>query len=119
MEPETNHETKLWGELINEKYAEFLDAGNQHFNANLPISATLVGLATEAMELIYATVGLLNNIGVDGQGIFDAIHEANMNKIDSELGHVKKDYDGKILRPHGWKPADISKVIYPEEDNSE
>ena len=93
--PKFNEESSLWKDLIYEEFKELMNANN------------LVEVASEAIDLIYVTIGLLNNLGVDGQKIFEAIHAANMRKTP-----VTKRADGKILKPEGWQPANIEEIIY-------
>ena len=49
--------------------------------------------------------------GNDLSKIFDEVHEANMRKKDPATGKFIKREDGKILKPKGWYPADIMKVV--------
>uniref|UniRef100_A0A6H1ZNM6 Phosphoribosyl-ATP diphosphatase n=1 Tax=viral metagenome TaxID=1070528 RepID=A0A6H1ZNM6_9ZZZZ len=93
--PKFNEESGLWKDLIFEEFKELMNAGN------------LVEVASEAVDLIYVTVGLLNNLGINGQKVFDAIHAANMKKLP-----IRKREDGKVLKPDGWKPADVRSIIY-------
>ena len=44
--------------------------------------------------------------------IFELVHAANMKKIDKDSGKVlRREEDGKILKPDGWQPADLREVI--------
>jgi len=43
--------------------------------------------------------------------IFDEVHSANMRKKDIESNSFIRREDGKILKPDGWYPADIVKVV--------
>jgi hypothetical protein len=38
----------------------------------------------------------------------------NFAKIDSLTGRVRKREDGKILKPVGWRPPELSKYINKE-----
>jgi predicted HAD superfamily Cof-like phosphohydrolase len=48
--------------------------------------------------------------GVDLDGIFQVVHQANMNKRFPD-GLFHKREDGKILKPDNWKEADIVSEI--------
>lgn len=112
VEDEFNNynEWYMWVKLINEEHAELSEA-ILHYNdwANDSAYAT-ADIASEAIDLIYVTCGLLNNMGIDGMKVFNAIHKANMDKVGKD-GKVLKNKDGKVLKPEGWKPADIRKII--------
>lgn len=115
-------ELYLWAKLIDEEYIELNEAIRDFinpFNTSIDPEDTLVNVSSEAIDLIYVTLGLLNNLGVNGQDVFDAIHKANMDKVGVD-GKVIKNSDGKVLKPDGWKPADIKAVIFDiKEDISE
>ena len=49
--------------------------------------------------------------GIDLSRIFNAVHQANMDKKDPETGKFILREDGKVLKPKGWKPADILQVV--------
>jgi len=49
--------------------------------------------------------------GIDLSKVFDAVHQANMDKKDKKTGKFIKRDDGKILKPEGWKPANIVDVL--------
>ena len=102
---EGNKETILWRELIKEEYWELLEALE---NAETGVE-NYTAAVHEAIDLIYVTVGLLNNLGVDGEACFNCIHEANMRKCVN--GKVERRKDGKIQKPVGWKPANLKEVI--------
>jgi predicted HAD superfamily Cof-like phosphohydrolase len=100
----------LWSKLINEGHSELSEAILNSFNINRSMEEDPdVAIASEAIDLIYVTCGLLNNMGIDGQAVFDAIHDANMSKVIN--GKVLKNKDGKVLKPEGWKKADITEVL--------
>lgn len=46
--------------------------------------------------------------------MYDAIHKANMEKINPNTGKVDKITEGpktgKVKKPNGWKPADVAKI---------
>lgn len=49
--------------------------------------------------------------GIDLSKVFDAVHQANMDKKDKKTGKFIKRDDGEILKPEGWKPANIVDVL--------
>lgn len=67
-------------------------------------------IADQADALVDAWYYMLNSAckkGMDLSSVFDVVHKANMDKRDKETGKFIKRDDGKILKPKGWKPADI------------
>lgn len=98
---ETNKETKLWKNLIQEEFVELMVALKD---------PNIESTVHEAIDLIYVTMGLINNLGVDGEACFSAIHNANMKKKIN--GKIIKREDGKILKPKNWKRANLKSIIF-------
>jgi predicted HAD superfamily Cof-like phosphohydrolase len=42
---------------------------------------------------------------------WEEVIRSNMDKVDPETGMVRKRSDGKILKPEGWKPPNLSDLI--------
>lgn len=42
---------------------------------------------------------------------WDAVTLSNLRKIDLKTGKVRRRSDGKVLKPEGWKPPDIQKIL--------
>lgn len=58
--------------------------------------------------------------GVDLSKIFDIVHESNMAKRDPKTGKfIRRESDGKILKPEGWKAPDITAEIIRQHQHSE
>lgn len=56
--------------------------------------------------------------GINLSRIFDLVHEANMNKRDPmSKKFLRRQPDGKILKPHNWTPPDITKEIIHQKKN--
>lgn len=58
--------------LLKEEFKELID----EIEAN-----NLEGIAVEGVDLVYVVVGALVTYGIPFNVVFDAIHEANMNKL--------------------------------------
>jgi predicted HAD superfamily Cof-like phosphohydrolase len=68
-------------------------------------------MAADAMaDMLYFLHGTALVSGVPLQAVFSAVHGANMAKLGPN-GEVLRRADGKILKPKGWKPADIGEVL--------
>lgn len=107
-QPGVNTETILWERLIREEFVELQDA-LQSFSVTHSANH-LADVAKESIDLIYVIAGLLNNLGVNGDEIFDAVHKSNMAKVGID-GRVTKRPDGKVLKPEGWQSPDILGII--------
>lgn len=67
-------------------------------------SKSEVEIADGYADVIYAAMtGLLNLAGRDkAEQIFQAVVDANSSKVDGSLGPVRRDENGKILKPAGF-----------------
>lgn len=92
----------LYRNLMVEEYSEFIAAGNKHDE---------VEMLDACMDLIWVTLGFCHMKGYDVAGAWDEVLKTNMAKVDPETGKVKRRLDGKILKPEGWKPPDLTKFV--------
>ena len=91
--------TLIWEEF-NEVMAEFDKA--RAAGQVLELSNLLHELA----DLLYVTYGTFVACGVDADAVFAEVHRANMQKSSG-----KRREDGKILKPEGFKSADVRGVL--------
>lgn len=74
-----------------------------------------VEIADGYADIIYAAMtGLLNLVGREkAEQIFQAVVDANSSKVDGSLGPVRRDENGKILKPEGFTPPNekIKKIL--------
>lgn len=84
---------------VNEELLETWDAINI-------LSQTDVEIADGYADTIYAAMtGLLNLAGREkAERIFQAVVDANSSKVGGSLGPVRRDENGKILKPAGFVP---------------
>jgi predicted HAD superfamily Cof-like phosphohydrolase len=66
------------------------------------------------IDILVVTVGAVQSLGVDGEGAWKEVMSTNFAKIDSLTGRVRKREDGKVLKPVGWRPPELSKYINQE-----
>jgi predicted HAD superfamily Cof-like phosphohydrolase len=66
------------------------------------------------IDIMVVTVGAVQSLGADGEGAWKEVMSTNFAKIDSLTGRVRKREDGKVLKPLGWKPPELSKYINQE-----
>lgn len=68
----------------------------------------LAAMAQENADVRYIAHGNDLAMGVDGR-VFDAVHAANLAKAPN--GVVTRRPDGKVVKPEGWRPPDVVRVL--------
>lgn len=89
--------------LIREEYVEVNEVIEMLASGE---SDDMARLIHELCDLLYVAYGAILACGVDPDPVFDEVHQANMRKLDGP-----RRADGKILKPKGWQPADVEKII--------
>jgi len=97
---ETN--ASLYVNLIAEEYNEFIQALNANDN---------VEQLDACMDMIWVILGYCHTKKFDIRGAWNEVLRSNMSKIDPKTGKVTLREDGKILKPEGWEPPDLSKYV--------
>jgi len=92
----------LYKELIHEEYKEFVDAIKNEDD---------VEELDACMDMIWVILGYCRMKKFNWDGAWTAVAESNLSKIDKTTGKVIRREDGKILKPEGWKPPDLSKFV--------
>lgn len=98
--PDSEFERALRIKLMTEEMKEYEQA--EHNN-------DLNNLAVELADIIYIACGTAVSYGIPLDEVFNAIHQANMNKLVD--GKVIRREDGKIKKPDSWQPADIAGIL--------
>jgi predicted HAD superfamily Cof-like phosphohydrolase len=88
--------------LIDEEYTELQEA----LNANNRLEQL-----DALIDILVVTMGAIRAGGFDSEGAWREVMRTNMAKIDPFTGKVRKREDGKVLKPDGWKPPDLSAFI--------
>lgn len=86
--------------LLSEEFVEYNAA--EHDNNFIEVADALA-------DLIYIACGTAASYGIPLNAIFEEVHRSNMAKLVD--GKPLKREDGKIIKPEGWKPPDIEKII--------
>jgi len=60
------------------------------------------------IDILVVTMGAIRAAGWDGEGAWQEVMRTNFAKIDPETGKVRKRDDGKVLKPEGWTPPNLS-----------
>jgi predicted HAD superfamily Cof-like phosphohydrolase len=93
---------KLYLGLIEEEYKELKEAINNHDQLE-----TLDAL----IDILVVTVGAIHSAGYDSEGAWKEVMQTNFAKIDRDTGKVRKREDGKVLKPLGWTPPNLTPFL--------
>lgn len=83
-------------DLIVEEYGELLA---EHTAEDFDIKKA----AKEATDLLYVTYGYIQELGVDPDLTFKAVHESNMSKLGDDGKPIYRE-DGKVMKGPNYKP---------------
>jgi NTP pyrophosphatase (non-canonical NTP hydrolase) len=95
-------QARMYMGLIDEEYVELDEAIERK---------DIVEMADALTDMIVVIIGAGLSMGLDMEAIWDEVMLSNFRKIDPETGKVIKREDGKTLKPEGWKPPNIRKII--------
>ena len=93
---------KLYLNLIKEEFQELMDAN---------IANDEIERLDACMDLIWVVLGYCIAKGYDVNGAWNEVALSNLKKINKATGKVIKNEAGKVMKPEGWKPPDLSKFI--------
>jgi predicted HAD superfamily Cof-like phosphohydrolase len=91
----------LYVSLIEEEAGELAEAIASHDQVE-----TLDAL----IDILVVTIGAIHSMGSDAEGAWKEVMSTNFAKI-GEDGKVRKREDGKVLKPVGWVPPNLTKFI--------
>lgn len=92
---------KLRLDLLREEVAEFVEALE---------SGDVAAIAREGADVEYVVHGTMVRLGVDLDAAFREVHRANMSKAGPDGMFLIRE-DGKILKPDGFTPPDMSCAV--------
>jgi predicted HAD superfamily Cof-like phosphohydrolase len=109
---------QLRGKLIYEECEEVMEAlGARRVIGDtaweFPNQVDLIGLADGLADLTYVVVGTALEFGIPLDRVWDEVQRSNMAKRGPD-GTVKFREDGKVEKPEGWTPPDISTAVLGE-----
>lgn len=96
---------KMYLDLIQEEYTELFDA--YHANDRVEQLDALI-------DILVVTMGAIRAGGFDGEGAWQEVMRTNFAKIDPDTGKVRKREDGKVLKPEGWQPPNLTPYLEKE-----
>lgn len=94
-------QANLYIDLIIEEFKELMHAFGNRDN---------VEIADACADLKWVIEGLEHTLKIPQQEVWDEVARSNLSKI-SPTGKVIKREDGKVLKPEGWTPPNIKKII--------
>ena len=89
----------LYSHLIEEEYDEFLFSMNDEEALDA------------CMDLIWVILGYCYMKGWNVDGAWNEVARSNLAKIDSKTGKVLKSFDGKVMKPKGWKAPNLKPFL--------
>ena len=90
---------KMYLSLIDEERQELQEAVE---------ADDLVEQLDALIDILVVTIGAIHSAGFDGEGAWKEVMATNFAKVDRETGRVRKREDGKVLKPVGWTPPDLT-----------
>lgn len=67
--------------------------------------------ADALVDIDYYNLNGAAKVGFNEDDVFDAVHEANMNKRSKEDGQFHRNQEGKVIKPAGWQEPDIKALV--------
>lgn len=66
-----------------------------------------------AIDSIVVAIGFLHSLGISCDEAWDAVHAANMRKVDGSLGPIVRRHDDQIGKPEQWfgPEAELAKLV--------
>ena len=92
----------MYKSLIEEEFKELQEAHD--------MEAELDAL----IDILVVTIGAIHSAGFDAEGAWKEVMRTNFAKIDNETGKVRKREDGKVLKPLGWTPPNLTPFLRKE-----
>lgn len=103
----------LYLDLVREEIGELEEAMAAYHSAeNQQDEQVAKADALDAIcDSIWVLVGLGRVMNLPVEWGWDCVALSNARKVDPELGTVLRDDHGKIMKPPGWRPPNMLRVI--------
>ena len=95
----------MYVKLIDEEHQELLEA---------TLSDDRVEQLDALIDILVVTIGAIHSFGADSEGAWKEVMSTNFAKIDRDTGKVRKREDGKVLKPLGWVPPNLTSFLKKE-----
>lgn len=103
----------LYHDLVREEVGE-LEEAMAAFNAS-ETEAEEIQAKADALDAIcdsiWVLIGLARTMDLPLEAGWDAVASTNLKKIDPVLGTVRRDENGKIMKPERWVPPNMVRLI--------
>jgi len=99
---------EMYKNLIEEEYHELMAAENKNDR---------VEELDALIDILVVTIGAIHSMGADAEGAWKEVMRTNFAKIDKDTGKVRKREDGKVLKPVGWTPPNLTPFLEKETNN--
>lgn len=70
-----------------------------------------VGFLDADLDLAWVSIGAALAMGANVEGGFAEVNRSNQAKINPATGQMLKDENGKVMKPEGWKPPDLTPFV--------
>jgi len=94
-----------------DQYRMYLDLIDEEYNELKAGIADDVEALDALIDILVVTIGAIHSAGFDAEGAWKEVMQTNFNKIDKETGKVRKREDGKVLKPLGWEPPNLTPFL--------
>ena len=103
----------LYLDLVREEIGELEEAMAAYHSAeNLQDEQIAKADALDAIcDSVWVLIGLAKVMDLPIEWGWDEVTITNLKKIDAELGTVLRDDHGKIMKPPGWRPPNMLRII--------
>lgn len=110
----------LRAKLIHEEALEFLEAAGVKYKDGeywLDEIADWPKMIDALCDILVVTYGAASAMGIDIEPYFAEVHRTNMMKaVDGKI--IRRESDNKVLKPEGWEPPSIVKMLADDLINS-
>ena len=98
----SSQNAELYFKLIKEEFEEYVVAhrGNDE-----------VEMLDACMDMIWVILGFCHMKGYKVDAAWNEVARSNLAKINHKTGKVIKREDGKVLKPEGWRPPDLTGYV--------
>lgn len=93
-----------------ELYTKLIDEERNELETAI-VNSDRVEMLDALIDILVVTVGAVHSMGADGESAWNEVMRTNFAKIDTETGKVRKREDGKVLKPAGWQPPNLTSFV--------
>lgn len=112
-------ERKLAFDLIAEELLEFgvalglLDDETKQpvADEDVPAEVDMVECADALVDLLVVTRQGGPTLGLDLDALWKEVHRSNMSKVDPDLGYMRKNANGKVVKPSSYFDPELEPII--------